>query len=60
MKYLLKIREDKSIFDRQNKDIIISNVRAVWLDKSILLYNDLTIESRELYKKIQDLFLLIS
>jgi hypothetical protein len=60
VKYLLKIREDKSIFDRQNKDIIISNVRAVWLDKSILLYNDLTIESRELYKKIQDLFLLIS
>jgi hypothetical protein len=56
VKYLLKIREDKSIFDRQNKDIIISNVRAVWLDKSILLYNDLTIESRELYKKIQDLF----
>lgn len=56
VRYLLKIREDKSIFNRLNKDTIISNVRTVWLDKSILLYNNLTIESKELCNKITDLF----
>lgn len=55
VKYLLKIREDKSIFDRQNKNDVISNVRAIWLDKSTLLYNDLSLGSEELKKKITDL-----
>jgi len=56
VRYLLKIREDKSIFSRLNKDTVISNVRTVWLDQSILLYNDLTIESKEICKKIKELF----
>lgn len=55
VKYLLKIREDKSIFDRQNKEIIVSNVRAIWLDKSTLLYNDLSLGSEGLKEKITDL-----
>jgi len=56
VKYLLKIREDKSIFDRQNKEIIVSNVRAIWLDKSTLLYNDLSLGSEGLTEKMTDLF----
>jgi hypothetical protein len=55
VKYLLKIREDKSIFKRQNKELVISNVRAIWLDRSTHLYNDLSVGSEELDKKIQNI-----
>ncbi len=55
VKYLLKIREDKNIFKRQDKQIILSNVRTIWLDKSTLLYNDLSINSEEILKKITEI-----
>jgi hypothetical protein len=56
IKYLLKLREEKSIFNRQNKPIIISNIRNIWLDKTSLLYNDLQIHSEEILKKMNELF----
>lgn len=55
VKFLLKIREDQTIINQQDKEIVISNVRAIWLDRSTHLYNDLTVGSEELNKKIQNL-----
>lgn len=55
VEYLLKIREDKSIFNRENKSQIISNIRDIWHDKSTLVYTDLTLEFKELIQKIKNL-----
>jgi hypothetical protein len=54
--YLLKMREDKTIFDRKNKPQVISNIRSIWQDKTTLTYTDLTMEFKELQQKFKDLF----
>jgi hypothetical protein len=55
IQYLLKIRNDKSIFNKENKSQIISNIRAIWQDKTTLIYTDLSLETSELMQKIKNI-----
>lgn len=53
--YLQTIKEDKSVFNKENKPQIISSIRDIWKDRSTLVYTDLTLEVKELLIKFRNL-----
>ena len=53
--YLQTIKEDKSVFNKENKPQIISSIRDIWKDNSTLVYTDLTLEVKELLIKLRNL-----
>lgn len=40
---------------KENKPLIISSIRSIWQDNSTLVYNDLSIEFKELLMKLRNL-----